>query len=908
MRVLDLAGYWEFALEREENPPGQDGFAATIRLPGTMDEAGFGDPVTEKSAWHLNRKVEYTGAAFYRRKIFIPSGWAGRPLELFLERCHWQTSVWIDGQYVGMRDSLCVPHRYELEASLSEGVHTLLVRVDNSMKVDVGLLADSITDHTQTNWNGIIGRMELRALPPVAIGGVRVVPDAAARRAEVKVAVKNPSGSRRRVHVDVRICGTEETETARVSEEYELDSAEADIVLACELGPGAGLWDEFSQPLYTVEVRLNTVDGPDRCEDFRKAEFGLRELRGGPGGFSINGRPMFLRGTLDCCVFPLTGYPSMTVDDWLVRLGAYKAYGLNHVRFHSWCPPEAAFEAGDRLGMMFQVESPVWTCLGEKADVDEFVIQETLRILEEYGNHPSFCMMSAGNEPSGANKEAFLTGLLDLWKQNDSCRLFTGSSGWPELATNDYHVLKNRPAALRCQDWAEEMNGRLNRAPYETESDYRGLIEGSAAPVVSHEVGQWCAFPDFGEIKRYTGVLNAGNLEIFRNLLHQKGLGEYAQRFLRASGRLQLAEYKEDIEAALRTPGFGGFQLLGLTDFSGQGTALVGVLNAFNESKGYTDADEFRSFCCETVPLARLKRAVYVQGETLEAGIGAANFGPTEIKGAVVSWSLETEDGRKAAHGTLTPENIPYGAGLDLGRISVSLQDIPAPQRLVFRIGIEGTTYANQWKIWLLEKEPEICMDGIVLSHTLEKTADALHNGKKVLFMPLAELFPNNGMPSGFTTVFWNYEFTAHQAPRTLGILCDPAHMCLARFPTCEHSGWQWFDLLRNSKFMVLDKSRVPVEPIVRVIDDWNTSDSLGTLFEARVGRGSLMVCSMDLESDIVSRPAAAQMLASITAYMQGPDFHPVREMTVEDIRSILLAQEDRKTKLFDYRELVHVD
>lgn len=421
-------------------------------------------------------------------------------------------------------------------------------------------------------------------------------------------------------------------------------------------------------------------------------------------------------------------------------------------------------------------------------------------------------------------------------------------------------------------------------------------------------MGQWCVFPDFSEIGRYTGVLRADNFERFRNLLHEKGLSRYAGRFLHASGRFQLAEYKEDIEAALRTPGFGGFQLLGLTDFPGQGTALVGVLNAFCESKGYASAEEFRRFCCETVPLARLKKAVYVEGETLEFEIGAAHFGPTELKDAAVVWRLETPDGEAAAEGRLAPQTIPLGAGLRLGSAAVPLRGIRAPARLTLRIGIEHTDYTNGWDIWLLERSPDRRTDGIVLSRRLEETAAALENGQTVLFLPPAEAFARTGVPAGFTTVFWNYEFTSHQAPRTLGILCDPAHPCLARFPTREHSDWQWFDLLRGAKYMVLDKARVTIDPIVRVIDDWNTSDSLGVLFEARVGAGRLLMCSMNLIDGVETRPVAAQMLSSILAYMRGPDFKPEQELTAQDIRGVLDAQEDGKTERFDYRDVVHVD
>ena len=106
-------------------------------------------------------------------------------------------------------------------------------------------------------------------------------------------------------------------------------------------------------------------------------------------------------------------------------------------------------------------------------------------------------------------------------------------------------------------------------------------------PAVVHEMGQWCVYPNFDEVRKYTGPLKPKNFDIFHDSLAEHGMLDQWRDFLRASGKLQALCYKEEIEAALRTPGIGGFELLDLHDFPGQGTALVGVLDPFWESKGY---------------------------------------------------------------------------------------------------------------------------------------------------------------------------------------------------------------------------------------------------------------------------------------------------------------------------------
>ena len=111
--------------------------------------------------------------------------------------------------------------------------------------------------------------------------------------------------------------------------------------------------------------------------------------------------------------------------------------------------------------------------------------------------------------------------------------------------------------------------------------DYGGSLRGVNVPVIAHELGQWCAYPDFDVIQKFTGFMRPGNFEIFRDSAAAHGLLPQNQLFARASGRFQLECYQEEIEANLRTPGMGGFQLLDLHDYTGQGTALVGLLDPF---------------------------------------------------------------------------------------------------------------------------------------------------------------------------------------------------------------------------------------------------------------------------------------------------------------------------------------
>lgn len=164
------------------------------------------------------------------------------------------------------------------------------------------------------------------------------------------------------------------------------------------MGNRVKLWDEFTPYLYEIEASWN-VDGKT---DTQTRTFGMRNVEQGKHHIRLNGRDIHLRGVLDCAVFPLTGYPSTNVDDWKRIFTTIKEYGMNHVRFHSWCPPEAAFEAGDEVGMYLQAELPMWIKdVGKYPYRRDFFEKEMYAILDAYGNHPSFILMCNGNENEG---------------------------------------------------------------------------------------------------------------------------------------------------------------------------------------------------------------------------------------------------------------------------------------------------------------------------------------------------------------------------------------------------------------------------------------------------------------------------------------------------------------------------
>jgi hypothetical protein len=916
---LSLAGQWKFQIDPQAKGEYEEWFqqdlTQTTWLPGSMAENGLGEDVTVETKWTggivdrswftdpkyaeyrkpgnvkvpfwLTPVKHYIGVAWYQKQFVIPETWAAKRVTLLLERCHWETKVWCDGRYVGMRNSLSTPHEYDL-GTLKPGPHELAIAVDNRVKIGVGEDAHSVSDHTQGNWNGIIGNIELYATDAVRINDVQVYPYPDRKMAKVRIAIAN--ALKDAAKGTLRLAATSfnsarEHAVPETTKTFTVEESEAVFGFDYPMGEDVLLWDEFTPNLYRLTA---SISGPG-FSDSRTTVFGMRQIGTEGTQFTINGRKTFLRGTLECCIFPLTGHPPTDVEGWRKVLRAAKAYGLNHLRFHSWCPPEAAFAAADEIGMMYHIECAAWVnsgpTIGDGQPIDKFLYEESDRILKAYGNHPSFCLLAYGNEPAGRNQAKWLGDLITYWKEKDSRRLYTSGAGWPIIPQSDYH---STPAP-RGHQWGAGLQSRFNAQELTTNVDYRAFISKYAVPVVSHEIGQWCAYPNFDEIGKYTGVLKPKNFEIFHDSLAQHHMLDQARDFLMASGKLQALLYKEEIEAALRTPGFGGFQLLDLHDFPGQGTALVGILDPFWESKGYVTAEEHRRYCCETVPLLRMDKCVWTTNETFTGTVEIAHFGPVPLKNTVIAWSVSNAGSKAVSSGEFPAVDIPVGNGVQAGRIEFKLADVAAPAQLVVTVSLKGTPYSNRWDVWVYPAQLEIpaASDVMTVESLNDEALAALRAGGKVLWMPPPDKVRSD-VPAGFTTIFWNTQWTGRQPPHTLGILCDPRHPALARFPTEFHSNWQWWDLVSKSRGMILDGLEPKLRPVVQMIDDWNTNRRLGLVFEARVEAGKLLVCSIDLRNELARRPVARQMFYSLMSYMRSSDFHPGTVCSVAALQKLL--------------------
>lgn len=965
-QTCDLAGIWRFEIDKEDR-----GFAEhwekrrlthTITLPGCLQAQGYGDAISEDTPWvqslydalwyqrgeyayaqENGTKVpflsqpprHYTGKAWYQKTIFVPEksdGFVGR---LTLENTKWKTTLWIDGECKGSIVSLCAPHVYETGA-LSAGEHTVTLCIDNGWQLPYRPDGHGVSDALGATWNGVAGAITLELFNRVWIERVKV--NAQLPQAAIQVHLKNETS-----HIQNCIVHVQDTVHTDIS-------ADAVCVLTqgsqiCELTlnypSDTPLWDEFDQGLQHLIVTLSSISNalqgemqssitqlplqskemvsqfPKAVLQTKEVTFGFRRAEVKDGHFVINGRNTYLRGTHFGGDYPLSGIPDCGSAYWDKIMKTVKTWGMNFIRCHSYCPPEAAFEAADRAGVYLQIECDMWNVFAPDAQMNNVLWEETKRILDTFGNHPSFLMLSPSNEPGG-DWLMPLTDWVSKCRAYDSRHLYTIQSGWPYPMEPD-KITGTDYVYFHRSGFGIQPGGTIRGPRGWNGGDYRESLKDISYPVICHELGQWCAYPDFDVIDKFTGYLQPGNFEIFRESARAHNVLGQNKEFVYNSGRQQVRMLKEDLEANLRTPYIYGFELLDLHDYLGQGTALVGILDPFWDSKGYVTPNEWRQFCDETVLLARIESYCIdrAKNATISIPIEVSHFGRAPLQSVRIHWQLEQqpvteytygEHGKTLTQivfqspvlcGTLKQRDYALEKNQSAGCIYLNMEDIEPNRVYTLRVSmkVNGRIVENTWPLWIFDSSklnPVSTPDGSKAeSDTHEAvfiTSDRFHaetllnEGKRVLFELPYEDTSYDCPPVRFNPSFWNSQMGPTWA-RGMGMIIQNAHPAFASFPTTADGGWQWQSLIENARGLRVEKLGCDcITNLVQPIDEWNRNDKMSLLFECQVGTGHLMMTSINLEQDT---PQAAALKKSILSYMKSDAFEPQGQVSWKQLSSL---------------------
>lgn len=879
MIIKDLQGKWDLYLDGEKKckkpPQGND----TIVLPDSTAHAKKGVPDHEPNTGYMTDRYYFEGYAWYSRKILVEEEWTDKKLTLFLERTRIST-VYIDGDEIGTEDSLCGFHKHDLTGKLTAGEHVLTVRVNNTDYPTKG--GHMTSPDTQTNWNGIVGRIELQIRD-------LCYPD------NLQIAAEVPE----KVSISADLYGEKEGLTkvvvrrknGEILYEGEHSFAEGRLFTEITLEGEDLLWDEYHTNLLTAEVTFGT--------ESIEAAFGIRKLSHDVRRLLVNGREVFWRGKHDGLVFPHTGYAPMTVEEWKQVFATVKEYGINHYRFHTCCPPEAAFAAADEMGIYMEPELPFWGSIltpeeeGFNGAEQAYLIEEGYRIMKDFGNHPSFVMLSLGNELWGNTER--VNSFLHEYKKKDQRHLYTqGSNNFQfcplvqededvfcgvrlahdRLFRGSYamcdapqgHIQTDAPNS--CHNY-DDIIAPLQVSEGEASEGYIEIQYGTGTkkvkavnagealipqiPVISHEIGQYDFFPDFTELDKYEGSQQPLYLEIYRKRMEKSDTYKQWEDFYQATGALAVDCYKREIETALRSKELSGFQLLDLQDFPGQCVALVGVLNAWLENKGLVTAKEWRRFCSDTVILAELDSFVVKSRDHIDMPVKLSVCNREDFEGTQLQCRVLSE-GRLLYEAQLPIVKKDVRIW-EVGEVSFDLPMLQDPCMIKIELKIAGTEYENEYTLWAYPDEnvtiteQEIVCDGkqLAIARTLEKAEEYQSAGTAFIYIP----DPEEGDVEGtYCTDFWNYpmfrsisESVKRKVPvGTLGLYIDKENELLKEF-TCEnYSTPQWYQMVMHSHCSVLD-GRDDVKIIVQPIDNVERCHKLGMLYQ----QGGMTVCTSRL-------------------------------------------------------------
>lgn len=889
---IDISGEWQFRADGEMSGSYLDKPDDIIILPSTVSLSGKGRINNTREEYHLTDEHSFEGYAWYYKAVDTGIFTEDRRVFLFLERTR-MTDLWVNGQYAGSCRSLCTPHVYDITPYLVSGRAELCVRVCNAGYPTKG--GHMTSPDTQTNWNGITGEISLRIYDKERISRIRAFPDLSSDSFKLEVRLEGTDSA------EVNVWGASSDGKVVDVQTFTVTVQQPFVTLS--LGSGASRWSAADPVVYTLKAAI--------CgsSDIVTVTTGLREFRADGRHFRINGEPVLLRGKHDAMVFPLTGAAPTTVGEWHNVFMTAKNWGINHYRFHTCCPPEAAFAAADIAGIYLQPELPFWGEVpAEKNEEFGYLLEEGRRILDEFGDHPSFVMMSLGNELWGDRGR--LSEMLHQLKEHDPRHLFVqGSNNYqfsPEILPDDDFfsgVRFDRERLIRGSfaSCDKPFGFVQTEAPNTVYSyDDKAFInpENEAflpdIPTILHEIGQYSVFPDIRERKKYTGPLKARYMDICEERLRKNGMLAYADELHEASGMLAFSCYKLEIEAALRSHNTAGFQLLDLQDFPGQCVALVGMLDPFMEEKSFVRRFDLRrlwnGFCSDIVILAEFGTFVAAAGETLHIPVWIRNMSGKPVNDAVLHWKFGDE-----CRTVDIPDSI-----LGLYCITTAEFIVPHSGRITAEFELRGgqgdIIAENCYELWAYPEPeepyrlPEVSEENgstVYITSELSEAVQLLSAGERVLYLPK---HIKDGVRGTYCTDFWSYtmfrfisEDRGCELPAgTQGLLIDNKHPALGCFECEFYSTPQWYSLVDGIECAVLDKAPADYRPIVQMIDNPERCHKLGVLFEAKAGRGRLMVCMC--RPDGSGRPETAAFFRSILDYMHSERFQPGYELSFEEM------------------------
>ncbi len=882
--TIPLDGAWQFRLdpndagEKEQWFEGKAPFDATIQVPGAWDAQGFGAETPKL-------KHNFVGKAWYRRQVAIPAEWKGRRLFLTIGGVHRYAKVWVNGSCLGEHIGYLSPIEHQINEFARAGeTATIALCVDSKQRWDVDTLAGcfDIIDEMFTAWGGIWGHVAIEARGDGWFEDILIRPglDPPSCFLTAKITNAVADGSSFRLEIlDA------EGRVAAKADSPKLRSVSFRLEI-----PQAKLWSPNHPDLYTA--RLSLVRG-EEVLDSVETRFGLRVIEIKGPHILLNGKRVFLHGYGDDGVYPETMAAPSDKAVYLKRLKLIKSYGFNYVRHHSHFLPPEYYDAADEVGMLISPELPIaylnYYQRAKKPALDLYK-QEWAAVIRRFRNHPSILDWCMGNE---------------MW------------DGVP-LAPDLYHAAKaldpTRPVidsnGLSGGGWLDGKRDRptldflvymfdLRHTPLEQPK--RHHFPEPNKPVISHEMGNFVTFPRLDQIQAFQHNFKPFWLTPAREKMEKLGLLGEAELWARNSERLYLLCHKLNIEDLRKNPFASGHQWWLFQDYW---TGSNGIVDAYFRPKAEIPPESVFPFVNDIVFLVDGLNPVYRAGQTLSIRFIVSDFSENRLD-AELKASLAMGD--RLLPPVLGPKRAQFGKGqvAPWCDFTCTIPEVSSPQelRVHFAMNYENRVGVrfhrnNGWTAWVYPAAPprpqlelplfagpelvralewlgakplpggvKLPAEAVyVMNQPTKKVLDAVAEGACLVMLSPQGIFPTER--NRFKTGWWlggpgdsNVGTVVYDNPITRAIAPD---------------GWcdiGWHRLVEGSQAIILDD--LPSQPgvLVRAIEVHRLCRSKALLFQARLGRGSLIVSGLNLSSIVggASLPRVASRDGDVPPTIEGP-------------------------------------
>lgn len=699
------------------------------------------------------------------------------------------------------------------------------------------------------------------------------------------------------------------------------------------------LWSLTEPYLYIYRLDITYSDGE---QEEHCGRFGFRKIGQNGKNITINDKPVYIRGYIrGAKAHDHANLLGLSLKDfYLKNLRQAKKFGFNYVRFHSVVPEEELFEAADEVGMLVHVElrppHDIYNNLEEMITTGSAIVPEEFlkETVDKYFNHPSFAVYCIGNEIKRARSDD-IRKIREKIDELDGTRLFLDTCAWgknnrPNVDMDVQHLSYYFPYgkhACMYDDTENLLAANVDEnEPMKVETENCEIVRNLYfnVPLLAHEVCHYTALRDFYSLKEKfikSGAAMPWWLDEEIKLIEEKGFKNSFSEMFKASKHFQFICWKTAYEEMRKSSLLGGFHFLQFADTDAYENSN-GVVDCFDD-ENCVKPEDFLKFNGDRVLIADLKTRNYFCADEITIPVYFSNLGEDAETRANLSLTLE-KNGKAYVDCFMKNLDVSRKGSYKLCKTKMILPKEEGVYALKLKLSTERGGYSeNEWTLWIYDKPAKketykefvsyVC-DNAAIMDDIEKAYDLLEKGKKVCLVYRSDwtrhrLNPDMKSPKYAFKASWNrFKPVIWDRGTNFGGINDKATLNKYGFPCEDYYDFNFGEISEDCDKINLDDFPIAVKKLISGIDKSSrdrfdaykdaynlpelmpdrTLRDFAYLFELKVGKGSLLVCGLNLTGLDKNEPSSIAMAEFIKRYINSEDFNPENGISLENLQAYM--------------------